>query len=146
LSLAERIIAFTAIAGCFLITLFVCLITKPTYENMRSDIFLKIGGNNNMWEVYKNFCMCSSIMKYDLILSFLFLVTIFFLTYHNNETLYFLPIDIFMTGLCIGIFIIGNQVINRKKKGWVFMYVSFRLFLEAYKLFKTVMINLNYDA
>jgi hypothetical protein len=40
--------------GGVLSTVLILIIAKPVYDNMYEDIFLKIGGNRNMWSNYKD--------------------------------------------------------------------------------------------
>jgi hypothetical protein len=40
--------------GCLLAIIFVLLVAKPIYDSMYEDIFLKIGGNENVWSKNKN--------------------------------------------------------------------------------------------
>jgi hypothetical protein len=37
------------IGGAFLATAFILAILKQVYKGMTEDVFLKIGGNGNMW-------------------------------------------------------------------------------------------------
>ena len=46
---ADYILSIIGIAGAVLCTILVLLISKPVYSNMREEVFLRIGGNRNVW-------------------------------------------------------------------------------------------------
>lgn len=94
----------------------ILIIVKPVYNGMYEDVFLKIGGNGNVWgmfyqiltchiEVYKYFTLCKSLLKLDFLISVEFMTTIFFLSYNTKDSLYFIAIDIFFA-----LIIIANNV------------------------------------
>lgn len=41
--------AFVGIIGGTFVVVFIMLVSKPIYESMKEDIFLKIGANQNVW-------------------------------------------------------------------------------------------------
>ncbi len=45
----DYILSIAGIAGAVLCTLLVIFISKPVYSNMYEDVFLRIGGNQNVW-------------------------------------------------------------------------------------------------
>ena len=47
--MVEYVMSIAGIAGCFVATILFLLIIKPVYDGMYEDVFLKIGGNFNMW-------------------------------------------------------------------------------------------------
>ncbi len=75
--------------------IFVILIAKPVFSNMYEDVFLKIGGNRNLWgkidnhiriDVYKYFSVSKSFLKLDLINSFEFMVAGLFIWFTIFES------------------------------------------------------------
>lgn len=85
----DYVLSITGICGAIIIMIFVIVIFKPVYSNMREDIFLKIGGNRNLWgkccilsviftiylEVLKCFSLGKSFLKLDLINCLEFMIT-----------------------------------------------------------------------
>jgi hypothetical protein len=43
------------IAGSIITVTLILIIVKPVYNSMYEDVFLKIGGNGNMWGKYLKF-------------------------------------------------------------------------------------------
>lgn len=41
--------SYVGLIGAVLATTFILAILKPVYKSMQEDVFLKIGGNGNMW-------------------------------------------------------------------------------------------------
>jgi hypothetical protein len=87
------------IAGASLNIIFVMLIFKPVFSNMREDVFLKIGGNRNLWgkeillslfiDVYKYLTLSKSFLKLDFINCLEFMITglfIWFTIFKQDET------------------------------------------------------------
>jgi hypothetical protein len=52
---------------------------------MQEEVFLKIGGNRNVWAVYKYFTLCKSFLELDLITSVVFMVTSIFIWFGIEE-------------------------------------------------------------
>jgi hypothetical protein len=46
---ADFILSIIGIVGAIICTVLVLLISRPVYSNMREDVFLRIGGNRNVW-------------------------------------------------------------------------------------------------
>lgn len=96
------ILGYVGIAGSVIVIIFILLIYKHVYANMYEDIFLKIGGNVNVWgkvfpimiiiisETYKYFSWCKGLMKLDLIINAEFMLTVFFLSYNVEKNYYVL--------------------------------------------------------
>jgi hypothetical protein len=80
--MADNVLQIGSIVVLVAITVFIFLIVKPVFDNMYEDIFLKIGGNLNQWETYKFYSLTKSCLKMDLIINFLFMVTIMFIMYN----------------------------------------------------------------
>jgi len=93
------------IGGSIVVVILILLIVGPVYNGMYEDVFLKIGGNGNMWEVYKYFTLCKSLLKLDFLISAEFMITMFFLSYNTKDSLYFMAVDIFF---CLAI--LANNV------------------------------------
>jgi hypothetical protein len=75
------VLSCIGIGGAFLSMLFVLSILKPVFNNMREDVFLKIGGNKNVWDVYKYLTLSKSFLKLDLINCVEFFITGIFVWY-----------------------------------------------------------------
>ena len=69
------------IAGASLTMIFVLSIFRPVFNNMREDVFLKIGANRNVWEVYKYLTLSKSLLKLDLLNCIEFMITGIFVWY-----------------------------------------------------------------
>ncbi len=93
------------IGGSIIAVILILIIVKPVYEGMYEDVFLKIGGNGNMWEVYKYFTLCKSLLKLDFLISAEFMITIFFLSYNTSDSLKYLAVDVFFM-----LAILGNNI------------------------------------
>lgn len=114
------------IGGSIISVALILLIVKPVYNGMYEDVFLKIGGNGNMWgkkyisfinlflwiDVYKYFTLSKSFLKLDFLISAEFMITIYFLSYNTKDALYFLAIDIFFSLLIIANNIHGHLLVN----------------------------------
>lgn len=111
------ILAFIGLFGSVFITIFVLSIAKPMYESIYEDIFLKIGANNNMWEVYKYYSSSKSLIKLDLVFNSEFMLTVFFLMYYDVDAKYgyFLAVDILFFIAMIIVNFYGHYIISRKK-------------------------------
>ena len=76
-------------AGVIVLTTFISLIVNPVFASMYEDIFLQIGGNINRWgknlfgfiflENYKHYTLSKGLFKIDLIINFLFAMTLIFI-------------------------------------------------------------------
>lgn len=102
--------------GSVLAVTLILIIVKPVYNGMYEDVFLKIGGNGNMWEVYKYFTLCKSLLKLDVLISVEFMVTIFFLTYNTKESLYYIAVDVVFAILILGNNIHGHLLVRHPLK------------------------------
>lgn len=93
----EFILSCVGIAGSVIVIVLIFLILKPVYDSMQEDVFLKIGGNANVWGkhserlnfsslgVYKWFTLSQSLLKLDLLVNVEFMITMFFLMYSQSE-------------------------------------------------------------
>jgi len=144
LKLVVFIMSCCGIFGSIVSVVFILLIIRPVYSGMYEDVFLKIGGNGNMWEVYKYFTLCKSLLKLDFLISAEFMITIFFLSYNTKDSLYFIAIDIFVCLAIIGNNIHGHLLINRKLYKQYVTYVVIRDIIENYKLYRTITSSLGY--
>lgn len=45
----DYVLSIAGIAGAVLCTILVIAISKPVYSNMFEEVFLRIGGNRNVW-------------------------------------------------------------------------------------------------
>jgi hypothetical protein len=111
----------------------IVLIVKPVYDSMYEDVFLRIGGNRNLWgnhniifnfssEVYKYYTLSQSFIKLDLMINVEFLITMFFVMYGqgnliNNDTdnSYFigmLSFDVLFSLLVIFVSILGYLLVR----------------------------------
>ena len=66
-------------------TILVLLIIKPVYNNMQEEVFLKIGGNRNVWDVYKYYTLCKSFLELDLFNSIVFMITSVFIWFNIEQ-------------------------------------------------------------
>lgn len=78
---ADYILSWIGIVGASLCIVFVLLIFKPVFNNMYEDVFLKIGGNRNLWDVYRYLTLSKSFLKLDLINLVEFMITSLFIWY-----------------------------------------------------------------
>lgn len=111
--MTEFVMSCAGLGGSILATAFILLILKPVYKSMQEDVFLKIGGNGNMWgilsnsfinillDVYKYFTLCKSFLKLDLIICIFFSITSFFFWYVTDKDYYLLPVEIVMVLLIL---------------------------------------------
>lgn len=104
--------SYVGIFGSTFVTIFVCAIAKPIYESMYEDIFLKIGANKNVWEVYKYYSLAKSLIKLDLVLNCEFMLTVFFLMYYDLTTYVYLGVDVFASLLMLFCAIYGHLIVN----------------------------------
>eukprot|EP00350_Pseudokeronopsis_sp_OXSARD2_P001355 CAMPEP_0170558480 /NCGR_PEP_ID=MMETSP0211-20121228/35711_1 /TAXON_ID=311385 /ORGANISM="Pseudokeronopsis sp., Strain OXSARD2" /LENGTH=58 /DNA_ID=CAMNT_0010870463 /DNA_START=377 /DNA_END=553 /DNA_ORIENTATION=+ len=51
---------------------------------MKEDIFLRIGANQNVWDIYKNFTLSKGILELDFVLNTEFFLIVFFMFYDVN--------------------------------------------------------------
>jgi hypothetical protein len=47
--MAEYVLGWICSVGSGVGMIFISLIIKPVYHGVREDLFIKIGGNHNMW-------------------------------------------------------------------------------------------------
>lgn len=100
------------IGGSILAVILILVIVRPVYFGMYEDVFLKIGGNGNMWEVYKYFTLCKSLLKLDFLISAEFMITIFFLSYNTSDSVKYLAVDVVICVAIIGNNIHGHLLVN----------------------------------
>mmetsp|Transcript_23961 Transcript_23961/g.18286 ORF Transcript_23961/g.18286 Transcript_23961/m.18286 type:complete len:137 (+) Transcript_23961:253-663(+) len=117
---------------------------------MKEDIFLKIGGNQNVWDTYSSFTLCKGVIELDLVLNIEFFLTVFFMFYDVNQGLednnqelnqwryYFLGFDIFFFAMLLLVNLYSHIIINRKQKNFYCIIAFFRTFGEIFKVFKVV--------
>jgi hypothetical protein len=84
--------SIAGIAGAVVCTILVLLIIRPVYSNMYEEVFLRIGGNRNVWgkirwhfislAVYKFYTLCKSFLELDLIITLVFMLTSIFIWYN----------------------------------------------------------------
>jgi hypothetical protein len=146
LMLTETILGYIGLFGCILVILFVLSVAQPMYESISEDIFLKIGANNNMWDVYKYYSLSKSLIKLDLVFNTEFMLTVFFLMYYDLTTYYYLAIDIFAYIAMLFVNFYGHIIISRKMVNQFPCILIIRLLIEIFKVFKTVIVILGYDA
>lgn len=80
-------------------------------------MFIKIGGNANMWEIYKWFTLNKGLIKLDLAVNLEYAITIGFMMYYEDPQWYFLIAgDIIFFGLLIACFLLINKILNKKKR------------------------------
>lgn len=102
------ILGYVDLGISFVVIIFILLIYKPVFSYMYEEIFLKIGGNVNVWgkilicylnlfvliETYKYFSWYKGLMKLDLVINVEFMLTVFFLAYNAEKNYYVLIGDI----------------------------------------------------
>ena len=89
--------SIAGIVGAVVCTILVLLIIRPVYSNMYEEVFLRIGGNRNVWgklywpyhlislAVYKFYTLCKSFLKLDLIITLVFMLTSIFIWYNIEQ-------------------------------------------------------------
>jgi hypothetical protein len=89
--------SIAGIAGAVVCTILVLLIIRPVYSNMYEEVFLRIGGNRNVWgklqchynfislAVYKFYTLCKSFLELDLIITLVFMLTSIFIWYNIEQ-------------------------------------------------------------
>ena len=85
LLMTEYVLSIMGIIGSTIFTVFILLILKPVFDGMYEDVFLKIGGNGNMWQVYKYFTLCKSFLKLDVVISSEFFITAYFYWFNMRK-------------------------------------------------------------
>ncbi|CDW82798.1 UNKNOWN [Stylonychia lemnae] len=144
LQLIVFIMSCIGVGGSIIALTLILLIVRPVYLSMYEDVFLKIGANGNIWEVYKYFTLTKSFLKLDLLISVEFMITIYFLTYNTRDSLYYIAVDIFFSVAIFANNIHGHLLINRKLYKQFIAFVVIRCAIESYKMYRTITSALGY--
>lgn len=136
--MVEIVMSWIGLFGSILTAAFIGFIIKPVYKGMQGDVFIKIGGGDTVWEVYKWFTLCKGFIKLDLIANILFMITSLFFWSSTNQSWAPLIPEILVCILVVVNNVHAHILINNKLADHFKYFLIFRGIIQFFYVIKFI--------